>query len=209
MEIATSLSRRTCLTALAVALASPPATIPSMTPLDELIADWLMANEEAEALNAEADRILAAADLPTVEVQVRSRRFSYPDQIRDSFDPLIAAWENDRLGPEFAPPLRRQRDDLIAELQRQETARRDAERACGLTSAEALADNASARARAICREIFAWRPTSMEEVATKNAWLLRQVRDGINLQGDLELILGGVSSSAMEAKKGVNETPSS
>lgn len=185
-------SRRALLVGGGATLAAPVAAAPIFSPLDELIADWRMANEEAEALNAEADRILAAADLPTVEVFVRARRFCYPDQIRDNFDPLIAAWDNDRLGPEFAPRLRRQRDELIAELLRQEQARRSAEQACGLASAEALADRASDRARVIFKEIIAWRPTSMAEVATKNAWLLQQVRDGINLQGDLALIFGEI-----------------
>lgn len=181
-------NRRLVLTAAAAALAVPATALAFSSSLEELIADWSLAQEEADALHAEADRILASADLPTVEVWVRARRFRYPDQIRSSFDPLIAAWENDRLGTEFAPRLRRQRDELIAELQRQEEARRGAEIACGLATAEALADQAAERARRISKEIMTWLPASMDEVATKNAWLLQLVRDGINLQGDLEAI---------------------
>lgn len=186
--------RRAVLTGAAAALAAPAFAATGYSQLDELIADWRLANEEAEALGAEADRILASADLPTIEVRVGRRCFRYPDQIHASFDPLITAWETDRLGAEFAPGLRQQRDELIAELERQETARREAERNCGLAAAEALADQACGRARAIFSEIIDWRPTSMAEVATKNAWLLQQVRDGINLQDDLAVIFGEVGT---------------
>lgn len=184
-------SRRILIIGAGATLAAPVAAAPVFSPLDELIADWRLAAEEADVLSAEADRILACADLPTVEVHVGRRRFRYPDQVQRSFDPLIAAWENDRLGAEFAPRLRKQRDELITELGRQEAARREAERNCGLTAAEALADQACDRARAIRKEIIAWRPASMAEVATKDAWLLQQVRDGINLQDDLAVIFGG------------------
>lgn len=192
MAVSQLVNRRTCLAAVAGALAGPAASATISSPLDELIADWRMANEEAEALNAEADRILAAIDLPEVEVRYGQWHFRYPDQVHRRFDPLIAAWENDRLGAEFAPRLRRERDELIAELGKQEAKRREAERTCGLTTAEALADQAFDRAHAIREEIIAWRPTSMAEVASKNAWLLQQVRDGINLQGDLAAIFGEV-----------------
>jgi len=192
MAVSQLVNRRTCLAAVAGALAGPAASATTNSPLDELIADWRMANEEAVALAAEADRILAAADLPTVEVRYGQWRCRYPFEVSRRFDPLIAAWENDRLHAEFTPRLRRDRDELIAELGRQEAARLEAERSRGLTAADALADQASDRAHAIRKEIIAWRPTSMAEVATKNAWLLQQVRDGTNLQDDLAVIFGEV-----------------
>lgn len=188
MSAAAKLHRRALLTGAAAALTASVPAAATDTPLDELIADWRMANEEAEALNTEADRILASADLPTVEARYGQWRLHCPHQVHRYFAPMIAAWENDRLQAEFAPSLRQRRDELIAELGKQQAARREAERNCGLTAAEALADQAFYRAHAIRKEIITWRPRDMAEVATKSSWLLEQVREGVNLADDLATI---------------------
>lgn len=183
-----SLSRRTCFTVAAAIVAAPASATTFGPSLDELIADWRMADEETEALVAEADRILASANLPVIEVSYGRWRLRSPNQVHRHFDPMIAAWENDRLQAEFAPSLRQRRDELIAELGKQQAARREAERNCGLTAAEALADQAFYRAHAIRKEIITWRPRDMAEVATKSSWLLEQVREGVNLADNLATI---------------------
>lgn len=193
MSAAAKLHRRALLTgAAAVLTASVPAAATD-TPLDELIADWRMADEETEALVAEADRILASANLPVIEVSYGRWRLRSPNQVHRHFAPMIAAWENDRLQAEFAPSLRQRRDELIVELGKQQAARREAERNCGLTAAEALADQAFCRAQAIRKEIIAWRPRDMAEVATKSAFLLEQIRGDALHRSDLEIIFGGRS----------------
>lgn len=191
MSAPANLHRRALLSGAAATLAAPGPAAAAHTPLDELIADWRMADEETEALGAEADRILASADLPVIEVSYGRLRLRSPNQVHRHFDPVIAAWENDRLQGEFAPGLRQRRDELIMELGRQETTRREAERNCGLTAAEALADQAFYRAHAIRKEIIAWRPRDMAEVATKNAFLLEQIRGDALPQSDLEIIFAG------------------
>lgn len=175
---ASTITRRACLAAVASIGAAPSAAALAASKLEELIADWAMANEEVVVLTADADRIHAAAILPEVGVADSGYRFRYPCQVHEAFDRRIEAWERDRLQAEFAPALRRRRDAIVAELERQEAALIEAERACGFTAAEALADQAGWRAWAIRMEIFAFRPQTMAEVNAKNAFVARQVEQG-------------------------------
>ena len=195
---ANAISRRECLAVAASAAAFPAVSAsPEYSRMGELIADWEMANEEATFLSAEADRIFAAAQLPAVGVSDGARRFRYPCQVHDAFDRRIDAWQKDRLQAEFAPAVKARRDALIAELERQEAALIEAERACGFTAAEALADAASWRAWAIRTEIFAHRPVTMAEVEARNAFVLRQIAAGSPPDKDeLNQIFGSATGGA-------------
>ncbi|BCB17336.1 hypothetical protein [Bosea sp. ANAM02] len=174
------ISRRACLAVAASAAVAPAVSAtPEYSRMDELIADWHLAREQAEALSSEADRIHDTADLPKVEVYDGEQCFRYPHEVSTKFDRWIEAWESDRLQAEFAPRLRERRESLLAELRRLEAARTEAERLCGLKTAEDLWQRAEQHQWDIRGEIFARQPTTMAEVAAKNAFILRQIQMGL------------------------------
>lgn len=207
LAVPAEIGRRAVLVGAAAALAAPAAAQSMASPLDELIADYQMAAEEQEALAAEADRLTETVELPKVAVRYGRRRLRDPETGEEGwgqwifasafeadrhFDSVLRSWPSCR--QERIPQLQAERDAVMAELRKQEARRASVMRSSGMTAAEHLADQALFRMLDIRREIFAHQPTTMAEVATKNTFLLRQVRDGINLQHDLELILGGTGS---------------
>lgn len=200
-------SRRTCLVAGAATLASQAVARPMTSPLDKLIADYRLANVEEETLVAEADRLFLTVDLPKVEVRYGRRKlrdsetgetrmgewiFSTAYDVDRHFDMQRNSWHAQQW-PQLIPEIEAKRTNVMAELRAQEGVRAEAARRAGVTAAELLADQALFRMLAIRRDIFAYQPTTLDEVATKNAFLLQIVREGVNLQQDLELILGGAA----------------
>jgi hypothetical protein len=203
--LTTEIGRRAVLVGTAAMLAAPAAARPALSPLDELIADYRLADAEREALAAEADRLVETVDLPKVEVRYGRRQMRDPEtgetrmgewifasayEVNRHFDMICNSWHAQRW-PHLVPEIEAKRSAVMAELRAQEENRSEAERRAGVTAAELLADEALRRMLEIRREIFAYQPTSLGEVATKNAFLLEQVRDGINLQDDLTVIFGG------------------
>lgn len=197
-------NRRSILAGAAAALAVPTAAVATASPLDELIADYRLACEEEEALFAEFGRIDDSTEIPLIAVRYGSRRRQDPDTGEVTFSPWVFSTEQDidkhfdalrdswhvRHQPEFIPEVEARRATALADYHVQKLAQDEARRASGLAAAALLADQALFRMLGIRLEIFAYRPATLSEVATKNAFLLELVRDGIGLQDHLELIFG-------------------
>lgn len=208
-------NRRSILAGAAAALAVPTAAVATASPLDELIADYRLACEEEEALFAEFGRIDDSTEIPQIAVRYGKRRrqdpatgevsfgpwiFATESQINQHFDTLRDSWHV-RHQPEFVPEVEARRATALADYHAQKLAQDEALRASGLAAAALLADQALFRMLGIRREIFAYRPATLSEVATKNAFLLGLLREGIDLRGDLEAIFA-------PNEKGVMNTPS-
>lgn len=197
-------NRRSILAGAAAALAVPTAAVATASPLDELIADYRLACEEEEALFAEFGRIDDSTEIPLIAVRYGSRRRQDPDTGEVTFSPWVFSTVQDidkhfdalrdswhvRHQPEFVPEVEARRATALADYHAQKLAQDEARRASGLAAAALLADQALFRMLDIRREIFAYRPATLSEVATKNAFLLELVSEGINLRDDLAVIFG-------------------
>lgn len=195
-------SRRAVLGSLA-ATAAAPALAGQASDLDEMIADHRWAKEAADAAVVAQWQLEEKHPLPDPAIEYGRRRFEHPEtgavsyepmwlrtreQIEAHFGRLIRAWESDRLQRTQASALRATRDRLLAEIAAIEAQRREAEQRLGITAAAEMAERACRHAADLRRSIFAYRPTTMAEVAAKNSFLSDLLREGFDFEGDLETI---------------------
>jgi len=201
-------SRRAVL-AFAAAAATPAGATESENRLQELVSEYRWALEAADAAVEASWRLEEDTALPEVRVRYGRRRFTDPEtrevtwgqwefttrpQAERHFNPIIAAWATDRRFPHNISGLQAERDEVLAELDRQSEARREAERSAGITTAVELADRACTEAIRVRDEIIDFQPATMAEVATKNAFLLELLRAGHDFEPDLEKIFSSATA---------------
>lgn len=210
MNTAVKSSRRAVLSGIAAALAAAPALGSQTSRLDELIADYRWAEEAATAAEDNFNVLFEATELPKPQVRCGKRRirdsvsgdvtwgtweFGFTFEIERHFEPWLslASAPNSPIGN--IQEIEAERDALIEDLMRQQALLAEAERASGITAAEDAVNRAILHKEELREEIFAFRPSSMAEVAVKNAWLLEQLRSGNSLEDDLVTIFGGSTSA--------------
>lgn len=208
------LSRRTVLAGTTAALTVPAAAVAATadtSALDELVADYRLAVEALSAADAEVERLHRTVVLPDVEVRCGRRRrrdpetgdvtfepwcFSYPYEVERHFAVSIEGWLTCTAQAGYVAEQMAQRDRLMADLQAQWDRRAAIEQGAGITAAEALAEHAAEQMVAIRNAIFAFRPTTMADVAAKNLFLLDMLRARSITLDDWEAILTAEMRSA-------------
>ncbi|MBX9911452.1 MAG: hypothetical protein K2Z25_22450 [Beijerinckiaceae bacterium] len=207
------LSRRAVLAGTTAALTLPAAAVAiaaDTSVLDELVADYRLAVEALSAADAEVERLQGTVVLPDVEVRCGRRRrrdpetgtvtfeswcFSYPYEVERHFAVSIEGWLTCTAQAGYVAEQEAQRDRLMADLQAQWDLRAALEQSAGITAAEALADHAAEQMFAIRKAVFAFQPTSMAEVATKNAFVLEMLRLHGLSNPQLEAIFGAAAAA--------------
>lgn len=185
-------SRRSMLVA-AVALAAPAASAGEYSALDELIADYKWAKQASDAAWEAAELLGAEIDLPLPVIRHGKRRiqdpetgtvswgqweFSFDFEIERHFDPIIAAWETNRLQKPFVEKMKITRDQLLCDLRAQEAVREALTVSSGLRAAQDAFDHAYEQQDKLREQIIAYRPSAIAEVAVKNAFLLQLMQSG-------------------------------
>lgn len=199
------ISRRTILTGSLAAVATPATAMATEGGLAELIADYRWAREAELEASAQADALYQAANLPDVAVSYGRRRFCdaetgevtwgtwvfhHPFEVDRHFGPLLEFWNSPSRRGAKPHGLDQAYERVMAELRAAEQRRAEAERAAGITAADAMADQAGDQVLSLQEAIFAYRPRTMDDVALKNAFILEMLLDKRDIRDHLEVIFG-------------------